>query len=66
MCPEENIIVHKECVLHVSGRMVLGKVESFEVVIIQLDLGALRNLETQASKDLTDFLDNERYGVLGA
>ena len=40
MCVEIERIVHR------SGRMVLGNVEGFEIVIVILDLRAIGNLES--------------------
>ena len=54
---EQHLFGHEQGVLHVPGRMVLGKVQGLEVVVIQLDLGAFGDVEAHAAEDGGDVLD---------
>ena len=42
---------HVEGILHVPGGMVLGHVEGFEIVILELDVRPLGNRKAEGGKD---------------
>ena len=51
MGAQQHIVVDKKGILHVPGRMVLGKVQRLEVIIIEFDLGPFGYLETKAGEN---------------
>src|SRR5512138_1143812 len=57
--PEEKIILNEECVLHVPGRVVFGKVEGFEIVVVELYFRPFCHHETESGKDVTYLLDDK-------
>ena len=48
-----------ERVLHVAGRMLLGHVEGFEVVLVVLDLRPFEHLVAEPREDRLDFLAHQ-------
>src|SRR6185369_7798598 len=59
MGPQEKIVLHKKGILHVSCRVVLRKVEGFEIVIVELYFRAFRNQESQSRKNIGYLLDDQ-------
>jgi hypothetical protein len=63
---EQNTLIEKECILHVSGGMVDRKIEGFKIVVIVLNLGSLLCGESHTCKDITDLIDGLDEGMLAA
>ena len=64
MGSEQDVVVYKKSILHVPGRVILGEIQCFEVVIVQFNLRTLGNLETKTGKDLGYFFSNEGNRML--
>ncbi len=71
VCAQEHACVglaavdlHPEAVLHVRGRVVRRKRELGEVVALEFDLGAPRDLETQRAEDVQDLVGHLSDGVV--
>ena len=63
---EEHVGSDVKGVLHVAGRMVGGKVEPFEVVVVGVDVGAVLDGKSHAGKDVDDLIEHESDGVFAA
>ena len=58
--------LNEECVLHVPGRVVFGKVQCREYVPVVFDFGPFGNGESQASENIANFVPYQRNGVAGS
>jgi len=63
VCAEEQVGVDVEGVLHVAGGMVGREVESFEVVVVGVDVGAVLDGEAHAGEHLEDLFHHAGDGV---
>ena len=63
MGPEHDVGGHVEGILHVPGGVVLGHVEGFEIVILELDVRPLGNRKAEGRKDRDNLVEDERDGV---
>src|SRR5208337_4426460 len=66
MGAQQDIVVDKKRILHVPGRMVFGKIQRFEVIIIEFDLGSFGCLETKTGKYLRYLLGDKGYRMFAA
>ena len=69
MSPQEQRIDmaggNKECILHVTGRVIRREIESLEHMIIILDLGSFGHIVTELAENLDDLLPDDRNGMAG-
>jgi hypothetical protein len=63
MSSQDHIVSYKEGVLHVPCRMVLGKIQSFKIIKIELDFRALFNRESQGYEYSDYLIKDFSYGV---
>ena len=63
MGPQQQITLQIEGVLHVPGRMVLGNVQSREVVVVLLHLGPFGHAVPEAEEQIDDLLGGGDQGV---
>jgi hypothetical protein len=63
-CTGEVWVRNEERILHVPGRMVVGKVERLEVVVVGFDLRPFGDLEPETGEDAGDLLGDDRKGML--
>jgi hypothetical protein len=52
MRPEDHIVSDIKGILHVSGRVVFGQIQSLKVVIIKFNLRAFLNAKAHGNKDI--------------
>ena len=62
---QEQVILHKEGILHVPGRVILGEVERFEIIVVELDFRPFGNQKTKPGKDIADLLNDQGNRMLG-
>ena len=60
---QQDLPAHVEGVLHVARGMVLRDVERLEVVVVELDLGALGHREAHAGEHVHDLVVHPRQGM---
>src|SRR5438309_5158783 len=63
VCSQQPVIRHKDRILHIPRRMIFGKVERFEIMIVVLDIRAARDLKAHAPEDIDDLVGNECEGM---
>ena len=51
-------------ILHVSGRVVFGKVQGSKIVPVVFDLGAFRNGKAQPAEDMDDLVADQRNRMM--
>jgi hypothetical protein len=56
MRSEKPFLRDEESVLHVPGRVILGNIERFEIVIVILHVRAARDLEPHAEENIDNFV----------
>ena len=66
MGAQNDVVVHIEGVLRVPGRVVLGQVQKFEVVVVVFHLRAFHHFVTHAHKDVHHLVHGLVQGIHGA
>ena len=64
--PQDHIVRKIECVLHVPRRMVLGNIQGFEIIVIQLDFRPFGQLKAQTGEDLYQLIRHPVQNVRAA
>ena len=60
---EQKLRTQIEGILHVSGRMILRRIERREIVVIRLDLAALVDFKAHRGEDVNQFLPDLCHGM---
>jgi hypothetical protein len=60
MGTKENLVGNIKSIMHVPGRVMLGDIKGFKIIIIQFYLRALSEAEAEGGKDFNRSLGNLR------
>jgi hypothetical protein len=58
MGAKENLVGNIKSIMHVPGRVMLGDIKGFKIIIIQLYLRSLSEAEAEGGKDFNHSLGN--------